>query len=189
MRTQYDAIVVLGSKPDTTTWEFPSHVITSLDQAIKLWRQDVAPYIVVSGKWALSFEYDGIQQPYRECDKMADYLIYHNIPANAILREGDSKDTISNLYYIKRHILCPKQIRNLLFIVADFRQKRLAYLANKVLGSGYSIDIQTVPCLPNEVYTNESDALVRTQNFLHEMTDGDDSYLDDKFYKPPYYQT
>lgn len=183
----YDTIIVLGSKPNTTTWEFPSHVPASLDQAANLWHEGAAPYIIVSGKWALSFDQHGITQPYRECDKMAEYLAQLHVPSEAILREGESKDTVSNLLYTKRQILAPQHMHDVLLITADFRLERLKYLTAKILGPDYNVSFTTVPCQPGEAYPQEPDTLARTRRFLGSMADGDDSYLDDKLFGASYY--
>lgn len=188
MMSKYDAALVFGSKPDTGTWEFPSHVFKSLDAAAGIFKKGGAPYIIVSGKWALSFDKQKIQQPFRECDKMAEYLMQHGIPAEAILKEGESKDSTSNFFYVKRRILQPNHLRRLFVITADFRLERIRYLAAKILGPAYTVGFTTVPSLPGEAYPNEADTFRRTKAFLQQMTDGDDSFLADKFYSAEYYK-
>src|SRR5688572_12368995 len=111
---QYDAVIVLGSKPNPTTWQFPLHVIATLDRAIGCYKTGQAAYIIVSGKWALSYDRLHITPPYKECDEMAAYLTKHGVPPEAILSEGLSMDTVSNMYYIKRQILKPKHLQKLL---------------------------------------------------------------------------
>lgn len=183
----YDAIIVLGSKPDTTTWRFPAHVYATLDRAADLYRAGVAPFIILSGKWALSFDSQGITQPYRECDEMATYLAAHGVPADALLLEGESKDTISNLFYIKRQILAPRALRRALLITADFREQRIQYLAAKILGPAYTVAYHTVPSAPQERYPHEDETMRRTQQFLGDMPAGEDGFLDGTFYTAPYY--
>jgi hypothetical protein len=61
----YDAILVLGSQPDYTNWQFPTHTYKSLDKAIELLNHGVAPFIALSGNYSLKFDYTGIVQPFR----------------------------------------------------------------------------------------------------------------------------
>ncbi|HSX43348.1 MAG TPA: YdcF family protein [Candidatus Saccharimonadales bacterium] len=188
MMPVYDAAIVLGSKPDVTSWRFPSHVYASLDKAAELWHEGAVGFIVLSGKWALSFEtHTIIVQPYRECDEMAAYLLQKQVPASALLLEGESKDTISNLYYIKKTILRPKHLRKLLLITADFRLARIQYLVQKIFDTDCDITFQAVPSLPDEVYPHEAQTFVRTKQFLAPMTAGDLAFLDDAFYDAEYY--
>lgn len=184
----YDLIVVLGSKPDTANWLFPSHVYASLERAAQLLQNGAAPCIAVSGKWALSFDHAAVRQPFRECDAMADYLVEQGVAPESILREGESKDTIANLYCLKRTIVAPRGMKRVLIITADFRLARLQYLAQKIFGRSAQINFETVPSSPSEPYPHEADTLARTKQFLAGMTDGDDRFLDGKFYGAPYYQ-
>jgi hypothetical protein len=183
----YETILVLGSKPDTATWDFPSHVYASLDEAAQLLHERVSSTAIVSGKWAFSFDKHGIHQPFRECDKMARYLIDRGVDSTAVLREGESKDTIANLYEVKRHFLVSHNWTKLLLITADFRANRIHYLSDKILGPSYDVTIQTVPSHPGESYPLEAITMRRTKEFLGPMQSGDDAFLDGTFYAAPYY--
>lgn len=185
--TAYDIIMVLGSKPATAMWTFPSHVPKSLDTAAELFKLHYAPYIALSGKWALEFDEQNITEPYLECDRMAAYLVAKGVPEERILKEPQSEDTISNLYYQKKLILEPRRLKRILIITADFRLPRINYLAHKIFGPHYRVDFMIVPSKPNEVYPNEAATMTRTRAFLRHMKDGDDSFLKGKFYSAPYY--
>jgi len=183
----YDISIILGSKPNPLTWQFPSHVIASLNEAIQLFRQGIAPLIAVSGKWALSFDAKQSTPPFLEATAMELYLKAHGVSATSILREDQSEDTVANLYYLKRTILQPKHLTNVLFITADFRAKRLAYLAQKVLGPDYTVTINTVASAHGEPYHDEAGTFARTKHYLGPMTPGDDTFLDGMFYNHPFY--
>ncbi len=118
---------------------------------------------------------------------MADYLISSNVPEDLILKEVDSKDSISNLYFIKTGILIPKNYKKILFIVADFRIPRLTYLCNKVLGSEYEVDFQPITSEVGSTY-NEPNTFEVQKRFLEPMKDGDHDWLKDKFYTAPMYE-
>lgn len=184
----YDLIIVLGSKPDSTNWQFPSHVFASLDIAAKLLRAGAAPYIAVSGKWALSFDERGLRQPFLESDAMAAYLASQDVAPAQILKESESKDTVANFYYLKKHIVAPRHMRRILLVAADFRLARIEYLVHKIFGPGYQFEFHGVPAADSETYPHEAETMARTQKFLAGMASGDDTFLDGKFYDDPYYR-
>lgn len=184
---KYDAIVVLGSQPDYRTWKFPSHTYRSLDHAIELIEQGVAPYIALSGDRALKYDNTGIAQPFRECDKEEEYLLAHGCPADVILKEGKSRDTVANFYYLKNLVFRPHNIKHVLLITTDFRVERIRFLWQKVMGPDYSLGLETVSYKENEIYKNEAVALQRQQAWLKDVRDGDDEWFKDKFYDDPYY--
>jgi|GEM_PF-1169314 uncharacterized SAM-binding protein YcdF (DUF218 family) len=184
----YDTAVILGSRPrDGKTWRFPSHVYYSLDRAVELYNKKKISFITVSGKWTLNFDVLHITQPFTECEKMADYLLAKGIPDNAILRESESKDTISNIYYLKRQIFESKGLRSLLFIAAEPRLPRIEFLCQRILGPTYSLHFEAVAYAQDEVSPNEQRTLTKQTAFLAPMKDGDDAWLDGKFYVGPYY--
>src|SRR5260221_3061590 len=113
---KYDTIVILGSQPDLRTWKFPSHTYNSLDRAVELINQGVAPYIALSGDHALKYDNTGITQPFRECDVEEDYLLSKGVASKHILKEGESRDTVANFYYLKNLVFKPHGIKNILLI-------------------------------------------------------------------------
>ncbi|HEY4964453.1 MAG TPA: YdcF family protein [Candidatus Saccharimonadales bacterium] len=184
--TKYDLIIVLGSQPDTKTWKFPKQIYDCLDKAKELFDNGVAPFIATSGKWGISIDNQGLTQPFRECDALADYLIKKGLPDRKILREGDSKDTISNLYYLKTQLLIPRHLNNLLFVAAGFRIPRLKFLCSRVLGSEYTVAFEPIECEVGSIY-NEPHTLEVQTEFLKPMQSGDHAWLEDKFYTAPMY--
>ena len=185
----YDSIVILGSRPlNPKTWELPSHVYASLDRAAELYNAQATGFITVSGEWTINFDVLNIKQPFKECDAMAEYLQALDIPDEAILREAVSKDTISNLYYLKRQIFEPKAAKNLLFIAAEPRLERIKFLCKRILGPDYFIACEGVGLFPDEAYSNEAFTLKTQSEFLEPMRDSDDSWLDGKFYDDPFYE-
>lgn len=183
----YDAIVVLGSQPDYRSWQFPSHTYKSLDRAIELVNQGVAPYICLSGDHALKYDWGGVTQPFRECDREEEYLLSRSCPPEVILKEGESRDTLANMYFLKKLVFMPHNIKSILFVTTDFRVERIAFLCQKVLGADYIVDFETVEYLEDEVYKHDAHTLKKQQEFLADMPDGEDSWLDGKFYDDPMY--
>lgn len=185
---KFDVIVVLGSQPDFRNWQFPSHTYLSLDRALELLNQGVAPYIALSGDHALKFDNTGIAQPFKEADKMEEYLLTRGCSLEVILKENVSRDTLANYYYLKNQVLAPHNLKNILQITAEFRVPRLEFLCQKVLGPGYKVTFETVTFDDQEVYQNDAFVLEKQRAFLKDMQDGDDSYLKDQFYDSPMYQ-
>jgi uncharacterized SAM-binding protein YcdF (DUF218 family) len=185
---KYDVILVLGSQPDFRNWLFPSHTYKSLDRAIELLNQEVAPYVCLSGDHALKYDNTGIIQPFKECDKEEEYLLSKGVPPEVILKEGESRDTLAQFYYTKNLVFKPHHIKNIIMITVDFRLERIKFLFQKVFGPDYTVDFETVEFKEDEVYKNEARTLKKQKEFLKDMQDGDDAWLKDKFYDSPMYQ-
>lgn len=183
----YDLIILLGSQPDPKTWEFPGQVIDCLHRSKILLDEGKAPFIVASGKWSTRLDALGIQQPFRECDKLEGLLIAEGVPKEKILKEGESKDTISNLYYVKKDILIPNNWHRILFVVADFRIPRLKFLCERILGPEYAVDFDPIKSKPSPSY-HEPSTFKLQKEFLEPMKTGDHEWLSDKFYSAPMYK-
>ncbi|MDQ2973419.1 MAG: YdcF family protein [bacterium] len=186
--SRYDTAVILGYRPlNGETWQPPTHITNSLDRSVELFNEGSIQSITVSGNRTINFDVLNIAQPFKECDKMAKYLLTNCIPDDAIQRESESKDTISNIYYLKRQILMPRELRNLLFIAAESRLERIKFLCERILGSEYRLDFEPVEYKPEEVSQNEQLTFAEQSDFLAPMKDGDDAWLEGKFYDDPYY--
>lgn len=184
----YDAIIVLGSKPTPPDWKFPSHVYKSLDVAADLLNQETAPYVIVSGKWALHYDALNMQQPFTEAEKMAEYLIVKGVDRRQILIETESKDTVSNFYYLKKQFLMPQKMHHILVVTADFRIERMQFLCDKILGPDYQVEFEAIEAKPEEIYPHEAETLQAQKKMLHDMKAGDEEFVGAKFYDDPYYQ-
>lgn len=185
--SKYDAIIILASQPDVKTWEFPDQIYEGLDKSIELFNKGVSEILITSGDHSISLENRGIMQPFKECDKLAEYLVEHGIPTSSILTEGDSRDTISNLYYLKTKFFIPKNMKRLLFVVADFRIPRLKFLCEKILGKQYDLNFEPIVAEQGESY-NEPHTMKIQSEFLAPMKSGDHEWLDGKFYNASMYQ-
>jgi uncharacterized SAM-binding protein YcdF (DUF218 family) len=185
--TKYDLIIVLGSLPDPETWEFPQQVYDCLDRAKQLLDTSQAPFIATSGKWSIALDSIGLRQPFRECDAMADYLLSKGVPRTEILKEGTSKDTISNLYYLKTEFLIPREMKHLLFVVAKFRIPRLKFLCERILGPEYKVNFEPIECEVGTTY-DEPNTFKIQKEFLKPMKSGDHAWLASKFYSASMYQ-
>jgi uncharacterized SAM-binding protein YcdF (DUF218 family) len=187
MAKKYDLIVVLGSQPDPKTWKFPEQIYRCLDRAAELLRDDVAPLVATSGNRGIALDSRGLVQPFRECDELARYLIDKGVSSNKILKEGDSRDAISNLYYLKKQILIPHNIKTIVFVSASFRIARLTFLCERIFGDAYEVSFEGIEADEGITY-NEAHTLKVQSEFLQPMKSGDHSWLDDKFYTAPMYR-
>ena len=186
-KVTYDCIVLLGTQPDLDTWDFPRQIHQCVQTTAELVEAGVAENIIVSGKWSLRVENQSLGQPFDECDGLADLLIAAGVRHEAISRERTSKDTISNLYYVKTQLLIPKRWNSLLFVVADFRIPRLRFLARKILGAPFQTAFEAVPTGEEGPSYNETRTMVRMRAFLDRIDEGDHEWLDGKFFGDPFY--
>lgn len=183
----YDLIVLLGSQPDIATWEFPEQVHACVERTKKLLEQGLAPYIATSGMWSISIDALGLKQPFRECDALAELLVQQGVDPTKILKEDCSRDTISNLYYLKTGLLIPRGMIRLLFVVADFRIPRLQFLCERILGPEYVVGFDPIESELGASY-NEPQTFQLQEEFLKSMHTGDHEWLADKFFTAPMYQ-
>lgn len=186
-RVKYDAIILLGTQPDPQTWEFPRQIHDCVEAVARLMGETAAPFVIASGKWSIDLEKKGLAQPFEECDGLADLLIKKSVDPDKILRERNSKDTISNLYYIKEQFLIPQDMKKLLFVVASFRIPRLKFLVHKILGEEYEVVYESVEAETGPSY-NESRTMRIQSEFLKPMQSGEHAWLADKFYEASIYK-
>ena len=116
------AIIVLGAAQYNGT---PSPVLAArLDHAIDLYREKIAPVIVVTGG----------RQPgdqYTEAGASADYLHEHGVPDNAILRETTGRTSWESLEAAARFLKSRGIIR--VVLVSDpYHSERISAIAHDV---------------------------------------------------------
>jgi len=114
-----DAIVVLG----TAQWNGqPGPVLRArLDHALNLYRQGLAPLIVVTGG---SMPGDA----YTEAEAAAGYLIEQGVPPGAILLENEGRDTWESLRGVAR-LVAEADLGRLLFVSDGFHLFRVKLMA------------------------------------------------------------
>lgn len=188
MTQTYDAIVELGYRFDTS-WKFPPHLTDSLNMTADLYKKHIAPLIIVCGKWSITFDQQKIIPPLTESSEMKKSLVALGVPADSIIMEENSKDTIGNAYYLKTQIVKPRDFHSLLIVCADFHAPRVEFVFKKVFGEGYRIDFQPVPTpYDATIVQSQKELIERHREFFGIMKDGEDSYLQDKLYSHPAFQ-
>lgn len=182
----YDCIILLGSQPDLKTWRFPDQIYACVELAAKLVKEGAADKVVASGRWSRRIEDLKLPQPFVECDKLAELLVEAGVDQKAIIREGLSTDTISNIHNVKVQALIPNGWTRVVFVVADWRLPRLSYIAGQVLGPDYLTGYETVADDSDILAANEGRNIKEAKGLLGSMTPGDHAYLTDEFYKDFY---
>lgn len=182
-------VVVLGGGIDLQG-KIPAYVYSRLDEAIKL-RENFNCKILVSGEY--SFLYNKVKPPFTEAFKMQEYLLGKGVPADQIIKEEQSKDTIGNAYYSKKYIFLPKKEKKAVIITSDFQVERVKYIFDKIFGPEYEFKIIGIESnLPDgereAVWQRQKELLLKTQALLFKMRDGDYNFLKDKIYKLKFYK-
>jgi len=91
--SHFDTLIVLGNpaKNDGT----PSPELRErIDESVREYRAGVAPHIIMSGGPA--------HNHFVEAQVMADSAVAQGVPRDAIVVEGQAKDTIQNIWYSRR---------------------------------------------------------------------------------------
>jgi uncharacterized SAM-binding protein YcdF (DUF218 family) len=127
-----DAIVVLGGgvEPDgTLTWVGDTRVA----QSVELFNAGIAPRIIMSGRCGLA----GPEPPVTEAAAMADFARFLGVPAEALLLEEESRDTLGNAYFTRELFLEPNGWTTVRVVTSDFHLSRAAWVFRKILGARY----------------------------------------------------
>ena len=117
-----DAIVVLGAAQYNGR---PSPVLTArLDHALELWKQGLAPVIVVTGG----------KQPgdrFTEATASANYLLQHGVPDEKILREVQGKSSWESLAAAAR-ILRDRGLNEVILVSDPYHALRIGGIADEL---------------------------------------------------------
>ena len=167
----YDAIIILGGGLNERGGLYPAQKLR-IDDAIKLQASGQAGVIIVSG----AYSYKAPTPPlHTEAETMRDYILSRGVPADKILSETDSRDTLGNFYFVKTQLLLPHNWHRL-YVVAStgHLEERLRFIINKVLGPDYTADI--LKFTANDEPKNlerEHRSYSLLQEWLHNVPDGD----------------
>jgi uncharacterized SAM-binding protein YcdF (DUF218 family) len=142
----YDAFLVPGGglREDG---EIPPWVRVRLDRALEL---RTAEYLIPlsAGTVHKPPPLDAERFPILESIAARTYLVEHGMPADRILPETCSYDTIGNAYFSRVVHVDPAGFRRLLVITSDFHMARTEIIFRWVYGlppTGYTLDFETVP--------------------------------------------
>jgi uncharacterized SAM-binding protein YcdF (DUF218 family) len=165
---RHDAIIVLGGgiRDDGT---LPTWVTERLDRAIERWTGE---YIIPSSAYTVYRPpvLDSRGFPLLEGTVCSEYLQRHGIPADRILPENSSFDTIGNAYFT-RTVHCDQQeLRRLLVITSEFHMPRAREIFDWVFGmapSFYSLEYDSTPNTAMEPTALEARRRKEAASLLH----------------------
>jgi uncharacterized SAM-binding protein YcdF (DUF218 family) len=126
-----DFIVVLGSGLRGS--RVPPLLASRLDKAQTVWQKERdkghAPFLITSGG-------QGPGEDVAEAVAMADYLVDHGVPADAVLREDRSTTTFENLTFSATIMGGLKPKYRCLIVTNNFHALRAAFTARKAKVNG-----------------------------------------------------
>lgn len=126
-----NCVVVLGLKLGEG-WQPTKDLKTRLDYAADMFRQGNIQKIVVTGRWTIWFDWLGIRPPVTESRAMKAYLVNKSVSADAIIVEPFSKDTIGNLFGLRRLFVHDPKMHFRVVCAAN-HEKRVRYLCDKII--------------------------------------------------------
>ncbi|WP_137638199.1 YdcF family protein [Loigolactobacillus binensis] len=133
-RQRADVIIVPGH-PATNAGHETALLKTILDHAVKLYRQGLASYILVSG--------GAIHTSAIEADVMAQGLIARGIPRAAILRERHARHTGEN-FSLAQPLLVRRQLLRAIVVTCAWHMRKASFYAHKA-GIQHTISVAPRP--------------------------------------------
>lgn len=134
-----DAIIILGcSNNDDGT--ISDLLRKRVDEGVRLYKSGKASKLIMSGKHGLFLHLRGQVPSNSESSVMKKYAVSLGVPAENILIEDESKDTLGNAYFTKVRILEPHNWYNCFLVTSDYHIDRTRSLFDFVLGPKYSIE-------------------------------------------------
>ena len=117
------AIVVLGcpAEPDGS---ISPHLRARMDAALALYRQGLAPLLLVSG--------GAVRTALPEAAVMRQYALRQGVPDDALLLEDRSRNTLENMKF-SHALLQERDVRQVLVVTTRFHTRRAAILARRFL--------------------------------------------------------
>jgi uncharacterized SAM-binding protein YcdF (DUF218 family) len=128
-----DVAIVLGA----AVWgEQPSPGLRErLDQALRLYRQGYAPYLIVTGGLGEGKTID-------EATVMKRYLLEHGVPAERVLLENKARDTYENLLYSKA-LMDEHSLHTALIVSHGYHLARAAEMAAALGMEAYPVGVKS----------------------------------------------
>ncbi len=167
-----DCIVVLGhsAKEDDPIMQ------ARVRRGAELYRAGEAAALIMSGRW--SFKLMASPPPRTEAAVMRDFALTLGVPAEDILIEDESTDTLSNAYFTRVRFLDPLAWRNVRVVTSEVHLERALWLFGKVLGHGYEIEGREAPSSTDatalrEGHQRNARLLLQIQAALAGIRDGD----------------
>ncbi|ANK58852.1 YdcF family protein [Loigolactobacillus backii] len=121
-RHQRSDVILIPGHPATAHGRETPTLRVVLDQAVQLYRQGLASYVLVSG--------GAIHNQFVEADVMAQGLIARGIPQAAIIRERQASNTAENFSFSLK-LLRQFQLQRCLIVTVPWHNRKASFYANK----------------------------------------------------------
>lgn len=171
-----DAIIVLARGIDQNG-VLQKDTVPRVEKAAKLYAKKVAPLIVMSGSWSFHLA----TPPARtEATAMKEHAEHLGVPAEAVLEETSSQDTIGNAYFVKK-LFCEKNNwKDLVVVTSEDHLERTRYVFDKIFGAEYILTYEVGDnVLSKQEYQaqleHEKHSLVIIKKWLDPVVPGDDA--------------
>jgi uncharacterized SAM-binding protein YcdF (DUF218 family) len=140
-RQPADAIVVLGAAQYNGR---PSPVLRArLDHALGLYREELAPLVLVTGGV-------GRGDTLSEATVARRYLIYHGVPAGAVVAQSEGRTTRASMTAVNAW-LRGRGLRRVILVSDPFHMFRLRIEARRTALEAYTSPTETSPISENPV--------------------------------------
>ncbi len=176
MPPAFDCIVALGhsARPDDAIMQ------ARVQKAAELYREGAAGCLILSGRH--SFRLRANPPPISEAAVMRDVALALGVPADDILVEDESTDTLSNAYFTKVRFLAPLGWRRVCVVTSEVHAARSLWLFRKVLGPACEIEMResassTDPAELRAGYERNARLLRQIQAVLSGIPDGADDLI------------
>lgn len=109
-----------------------------------------------------------------EAQAMKDYAVTLGISQDKIFVETESKDSLGNIYFTKLNLLMPLSIHDIIIVRGPNQSnKRINYLATKVLGNEYTCKLIHSNIKRPEEQDREKRSFSLAKEWLDPINDGD----------------
>lgn len=179
----YSAIIVLGNLM-SQEGELNIESSSRMNLAIEAFYENQAPYIVTSG-WAYRTD-----SPIAIADAMRNYAIKRGkIRPRSIITEKNSRDTVGDAIFTKKHLALKRGWKNILVITSDYHVSRTQIIFNFIYGNHYNIKVMgAATSTTNGQLTNENTSLIAFYETFEGVEAGDDALIYKRLYeKHPFY--
>jgi uncharacterized SAM-binding protein YcdF (DUF218 family) len=140
-RQPADAIVVLGAAQYNGR---PSPVLRArLDHALGLYREQLAPLVLVTGGV-------GRRDTLSEATVARRYLIYHGVPADAVVAQSEGRTTMASMTAVKAWLM-GRGLRRVILVSDPFHMFRLRLEARRTALEAYTSPTESSPISENPV--------------------------------------
>ena len=171
----YSAIIILGNLM-TKEGKLNRESSSRMDMAIEAFHENQASYVITCG-WAYRCD-----SSITIADAMKSYAVkIGGIPPNSILTERNSRDTVGDAIFSKKHIALKRQWNKFLIVTSDYHVIRTHEIFNYIYGEQYFIEVKgagTDKC--NEQLENEKKSMKAFHETFKGIGAGDDALINQR---------